>query len=95
MSKLDWNEQQLRKLGRPFLRRVRDNMRNDGGAQVQLGETGQGIVPNYQVTFSNGMKLVYRGSTHKQFENADEFNAARISDAFELKQIIDAYKGAP
>jgi hypothetical protein len=89
MSKLNWSESSLSNLGRIFLRNVLDHMRE--GSIVSFGETGEGIQPNYQVTYPNGVIKTIRGSSHKKFDNADEFNTSKISPAFSLADIQRAY----
>lgn len=94
MSGIEWTENNLETLGRTFLRHVLDHMRNNEGAVVRLGETGIGVQPNYQVTFSNGVTRVLRGSSHKAYEQADEFDAEKISAPFSLTQIQCAFERA-
>lgn len=94
MSKIEWREDNLHTLGRVFLRRLLENMRNYEESVVRLGETGQGIQPNYQVTFPNGHVNTLRGASHELFEQAEEFDATRISKPFTLAQVRSAYEKA-
>lgn len=94
MPKIEWNENNLPTLGRFFLRRVLDNMRGREDSVVRFGETGQGIQPNYQVTFPNGRIMTLRGSSHEVFEQADEFDSHNVSKAFNLAAIQAAYNQA-
>lgn len=94
MSKLEWDEGNLPTLGRVFLRHVIDNMRGREESLVRFGETGQGVQPNYQVTFPNGVTRTIRGSSHEAFEHADEFNSGNVSEAFKLTAIRNAYERA-
>lgn len=81
-------------LGRVFLRNVIDHMRGRSESIVRLGETGQGVLPNYQVTFPNGVTRTLRGSCHDAFEQADAFNEEHISRPFSLEEIQAAYDKA-
>jgi hypothetical protein len=90
VSGIEWGEDNLHTLGRVFLRQVLENMRGREESVVRLGETGQGVQPNYQVTFPNGVVRTLRGSSHKAFEQADEFDATRISEPFTLAQVRNA-----
>jgi hypothetical protein len=87
MSGVKWTIENLAELGKLFLGKLKKNLRNDEHATVKLGETGQGIQPNYQVTFSNGVINPYRGSTHKRFEPAKMFDSQKLSAAFSLLEI--------
>lgn len=91
MSSIEWTEEALPTLGRVFLRNVLVHMRGRPESFVRLGETGQGVQPNYQVTFPNGVTRTLRGSSHEAFEQADAFNEDRISRPFSLAQIQAAY----
>lgn len=94
MSHLDWNELKLADLGRSFLSKVFDNMRNQPSATVRFGKTGTGVRPNYQVTFpiegGEPIKHPRRGSTHKRYQDTEAFNEERISDPFTYEQIMIA-----
>lgn len=94
MSELEWNEETLPTLGRFFLRNILNHMRYLKESTVCLGETGQGVMPNYQVTFPNGVTRTLRGSSHKAFEQADTFDKERISRPFSLQEIEAAYEKA-
>lgn len=95
MNNLEWNENNLSTLGRVFLRNVLDNMRGREESLVRLGETGQGIQPNYQVTFPNGVIRTIRGSLHDAFEHTEtEFDSEKVSVAFNLKAVQNAYDRA-
>lgn len=94
MSEIEWNEETLPTLGRVFLRNVIDHMRGRQESIVRLGETGQGVIPNYQVTFPNGVTRTIRGSSHEAFEQADAFNEERISRPFSLAEVQAAYDKA-
>ncbi len=90
MSAIEWNEAKLKSLGRIFLRKVLDNMRLDGST-VRFGETGQGIAPNYQITFSNGLVRVRDGKSHGDFKRVNEFNLNNLSKIFTYADIKKAY----
>ena len=92
MKKLNWTEDNLSGFGRNFLRKVLGNMRDYSESTVRFGETGQGIQPNYQITFPNNRVLTINGSSHKQFSSADEFDENRISSPFTYEQIKKAYQ---
>lgn len=92
MSKLCWNEENLPKLGRIFLRNVLSNMRGYEDAKVQFGETGTGVKPNYQVTYPNGLVRAINGSSHDPFVRANEFDSTRISNTFSSQQVKCAYE---
>jgi hypothetical protein len=94
VSGIEWREDNLHTLGRVFLRQVLGNMRELEKSVVRLGETGQGVQPNYQVTFPNGLVRTLRGSSHKAFDQTEEFNATRISEPFTLAQVRNAYERA-
>lgn len=94
MSGIEWNANTLPTLGRVFLRKVIDHMRGYSESTVRLGETGQGIMPNYQVTFPNGVVRTLRGSSHDAFEQADAFSEERTSRPFSLAEIQAAYERA-
>lgn len=92
MNPLQWNIFTLALLGRIFLHEVMRNMRFKD-ATVQFGEMGQGIQPNYQVCFTNGIVNTYRGANHKPFMPLDAFNKEHISRPFswvEIQHAIDA-----
>lgn len=91
MISIRWDMENMSKLGRLFLRNVIDNMRNFEEAKVRFGETGQGIQPNYQVTFPNGIVRTFRGSSHKPFSQAEEFNLDNLSEAFSLEDIKNIF----
>lgn len=92
MSKIEWNESNLPNLGRVFLRKVLDNMRPEiSNSTVRFGQTGQGIRPNYQVTFENGVTRALNGSSHEAFDGADEFNSENVSGGFSFATIKGAY----
>ncbi|MFB2733757.1 hypothetical protein [Shewanella mangrovisoli] len=94
MSGIEWNEDSLPTLGRVFLRHVIGHMRGRSESTVRFGVTGQGIMPNYQVTFPNGVTRTLRGSSHDAFEQADAFDEERISRPFFLAEIQSAYDKA-
>lgn len=93
MNTLQWDVDTLTSLGRIFLRKVMKNLRSVEGATVQFGEMGQGIQPNYQVCFTNGIVNTYRGANHKPFMPLDAFNQEHVSRPFswvEIQHAIDA-----
>lgn len=92
MSSIIWSESNLPTLGRVFLRNMLDNMRKYEGSTVRLGETGEGVQPNYQVTFPNGVCRTIRGSSHEAFDQAEEFDSNKISEPFSRAQVEAAYK---
>ena len=94
MGKLDWTLDSLPSLGRTFLRHVIDHMRGRDESTVRFGVTGQGISPNYQVKFPNGVIRTIRGSSHDAFEQADEFEAGKISREFSLAEMQQVYERA-
>lgn len=94
MSGIEWQRDNLHTLGRKFLGRMLDNMRGYEGSTVRLGETGEGVQPNYQVVFPNGIARTLRGSSHKTFEQAEEFDNNRISESFTLEQVRAAFERA-
>ena len=91
MSKLMWTEDNLHLLGALFLSRVLDNMRHFDGSTVRLGITGEGVMPNYQVTFPNAVTRTFRGNGHTAYSDVDTFNLERVSPAFELEAVKRAY----
>ena len=94
MAGIEWNEVNLSTLGKVFLRNVIDHMRGRAESTVCFGETGEGIAPNYQVTFPNGVVRTIRGLSHEAFEQADSFNEGRISRPFSLAEVQAAYDNA-
>lgn len=94
MTNITWTDDNLTELGRTFLRKVLDHMRGREDSQVRFGETGHGVMPNYQVRFPNGVVRTLRGSSHKAFEQADQFDVSKISRSFNLAEVTDAYKRA-
>jgi len=90
MSAIEWNEEKIKNLGRTFLREVMRNMRSKEST-VRFGETGQGIAPNYQVTFPNGVVMVRNGISHGSFKQVDEFNLDNLSKIFTYVEIEKAY----
>lgn len=91
MSPLQWNIFTLALLGRIFLRKVMKNLRSVEGATVQFGEMGQGIQPNYQVCFPNGVVNTYRGANHKPFMPLGAFNREHISPPFSSAEVQRAF----
>ena len=90
MKRLIWNKKSLSTLDLIFLRTVRDNMREDGSV-VRFGVTGEGIKPNYQINFMNGVIQTRNGLSHDHHKT-DEFDPANISDQeFTYADITDAY----
>lgn len=91
-TNIKWTTSNLTLLGKYFLRQVLANMREQKGAQVRLGETGKGIQPNYQVTFTPERVNIIRGSSHKIYEreDIDSFYAENISDPFTYQDIENA-----
>jgi len=92
MNGIKWDQDNLHTLGRHFLRNVLGNMRGNENTLVRFGETGQGIQPNYQVTFPNGVTRVLRGSSHEAFQQVDEFDSGKISQPFNLATVTEAYR---
>jgi len=81
---VEWNENNLSGLGVVFIRPVIDHMRGREESTVRFGTTGEGIMPNYQVTFPNGVIRAIRGSSHEAYEQTDEFEDGRLSEPFSL-----------
>lgn len=69
-------------------------MRSIDGTTVQLGETGQGIQPNYQVCFPNGNVNPYRGANHKPFMPRGAFNQDHVSLPFSSADLQRAFDAA-
>lgn len=90
MSHLIWDEETLPKLGRKFLRAIRDNMRFKEST-VRLGITGEGIQPNYQVIFENGIIRTINGANHAEFTRTDEFDETKLSEPFTYEDILNAF----
>lgn len=86
---IQWNENNISLLGKSFLSNVISNMRNDDSV-VKFGETGNGIQPNYQITFPNKRVWTLRGSSHETYESKENFNTEKISQAFSLAEIRSA-----
>ena len=82
MSRFIWTKENLPQLGLIFLRTVLDNMREEG-ATVRLGNTGQGIKPNYQIRFPN----------HERFNGPATFEEKNLSEPFSYSTIRTAYTG--
>ena len=87
----DWDGN-VTKLDRLFLRNVLDNMRWNEAATVRFGLTGQGIKPNYQVTFPGYKPRTFMGLSHGKFIRADEFDQNRISDDIPYRDVLAAYE---
>lgn len=94
MSNLDWDIDKLATLGRFFLKKVKNHMRNNENATVCFGETGKGIQPNYEIKFASGTVLTINGASHNKFSNTDKFNSDKISQIFTLADIDQAIKKA-
>lgn len=92
MSKFIWTEENLPQLGLIFLRTVLDNMREEG-ATVRLGNTGQGIKPNYQIHFSNTISISFSGLSHERFNGSNTFEEKNLSEPFPYSTIRRAYAG--
>jgi len=92
MNKLKWKENDLPKLGLIFLRTVLENMRGEG-ATVRFGNTGQGIKPNYQISFSNNRSISFSGLSHEKFNGSDSFEEKNLSESFPYSAIHKAYAG--
>ena len=96
MNTFIWNKDNLDHLGKKFLRHILDNMRGYEGTVVRFGLTGEGIQPNYQITFPNGIVRPINGISHKLFKkdgfDAHEFSSDRLSQPFTLLQIQNAYQ---
>ena len=69
-------------------------MRGYEDALVQFGETGEGVYPNYQITFPNGKKWPINGRSHDSFGDADQFDINKISNPFHLHEIQAAYENS-
>ena len=93
MNSFQWNIDTLASLGRIFLRKVMKNLRFKD-ATVQFGEMGQGIQPNYQVRFTNGIVNTYRGANHKPFMPLGAFNQEHVSRPFSSVEIQRAFDAA-
>lgn len=90
MNGLTWTSENLVDIGKIFLQKIIKNMRADEGAAVQLGETGTGVQPNYQIILSSGTINPYRGSTHKPFEPREAFNKNNLSRPFTRLEVQTA-----
>lgn len=84
----------LKKDNSAYIRQVIAALRGYEGATVVFGQKGIGRMPNYEVTFPNGIKLPKNGSNHKPFTFADDvpkeeryFNPENVSAAFTLAEI--------
>jgi len=91
-NNLEWTTDNIHDLGRKFMQSLIENMRGDKGAIVQLGQSGEGIQPNYQITYSNGVRRIISGSSHSNFKKNnmknEKFNPENISVGFSLDQIV-------
>lgn len=92
MSSFIWTKENLPQLGLIFLRTVLDNMREEG-ATVRLGNTGQGIKPNYQVRFPNTVSISFSGLSHERFHGPATFEEKNLSEPFSYSTIRTAYTG--
>ncbi|HID36032.1 MAG TPA: hypothetical protein EYP39_01435 [Ghiorsea sp.] len=81
---VEWDENNLSGLGSVFIRNVVNHMRGREESTVRFGITGEGISPNYQVTFPNGLVRAIRGSSHEAYEQTDEFVDEKLSEVFSL-----------
>ena len=81
---IEWNQSNLSSLGVVFIRNVINHMRGREESTVRFGITGEGISPNYQVTFPNSLVRAIRGSSHEAYEQTDEFEDGRLSEVFSL-----------
>ena len=93
MNTLQWDVDTLASLGRIFLRKVMMYLRF-ADSTVQFGEMGQGIQPNYQVCFTNGIVNTYRGANHKPFMPLGAFNREHISQPFSSTDLQRAFDAA-
>lgn len=94
MIGIEWKEDNLYTLGRTFLREVLTNMRGFEHSIVNLGETGEGVRPNYQVTFPNGRTIAFNGASHEKYGQTEVFAVARVSQPFTLAQVNLAFQQA-
>lgn len=92
MSGIRWDNDNLPSLGIAFLQKVRDNMRGRPESFVRLGETGTGVIPNYEVCYPSGVTRPIRGSTHEGFDTTEKFAVLNLSKKFFLADIDDAIR---
>jgi rRNA pseudouridine-1189 N-methylase Emg1 (Nep1/Mra1 family) len=92
MKKLKWTVDNISDLGKVFLQKILSNMRGYSDSRVRIGETGEGIQPNYQVTFPNKNVLTICGASHKKFSDVDKFKQTKISRSFDYAEIKVAYQ---
>ena len=94
MSQLEWTIEKLaEKLDRSYLEKALKHMRFNS-TTIQFGEMGEGIAPNYQTCFENGVKIPRHGISpmHKQFEKSESFCEKNLSDHFSYADIQQALK---
>lgn len=53
---------------------------------LRIGMSGNGIRPNYQVEFSNGLAIAINGVNHEEFD-IEEFDRCRISKPYSIDQL--------
>lgn len=88
---IDWTDPEsiVDTLGEKYVHALLGNM--PGGATVRLGETGDGIAPNYQVE-SEGSVTLFRGSSHRPWTGGQAaFDRGKISARFERQRILDTF----
>jgi hypothetical protein len=89
-NRLVWDQASLSRLDLIFLRTVLDNMR-EASSKVRFGVTGQGIKPNYQITFKNGLVRPLSGLSHELHEKG-KFDSENLSETeFSYDDIAAAY----
>jgi len=84
-----WTRDNLSRLGERFLNRVLINFQNDGQASVYFGNTGRGIIPNYEIKHSNDSVVTYRGQNHNP-HTLNQFEEGNLSEPFRIDDIRDA-----
>ena len=94
MANLCWTDDNLHTLGKVFLWKVLDNLRDNEGTTVRFGQTGEGIKPNYEITFANGRVWVLNGASHDTFPDTSTFDPQRVSTPFTRDQVKQAVQRA-
>lgn len=64
-------------------------------AMVRFGITGEGIAPNYEVSFENQSKTTFGGRSHKNDPGlADTFNEDNLSQYYSYNEVQGLLKNA-
>ena len=93
MSRFIWTPNRISELGMKFLKSVLDNM-NTEDTKIRFGTTGQGIKPNYQVSYPEKEPITFSGRNHEKFSGSDRFEENNLSESFPYSTIQEAYVGA-